>query len=391
MKRLVVASLLASGLLFGSSYQYEVTPTIGGVVPEGNLDLDDALSYGLRFGVNLDDCILNQVELGFERSDNVDYDHSDESTNINRYFLNGIKSFPINSDLSWYGLVGLGYEDLDNELMDNESGGFFNYGAGLKYLISDGFALRAELRHAIKFDHGDNNLFVTLGFSIPFGKKAEAAPEPKMAPKPTKERVVLDDDKDGVINDNDVCPQTPMGVKVDDRGCEIDSDGDGVVDSKDKCPNTEAGIKVDMNGCEMDSDGDGVLDSKDMCPNTPKGAVVKMDGCVKIIRLHLKFDTNKADIKESYMPQIKKVADFMKINKGYKVVLEGHTDSRGSAAYNMKLSEKRASAVAKALEDLGVDKDRISVEAFGETKPIAPNDTPEGRAQNRRVDAKFIK
>ena len=395
MKRLALATVLAGSLLFAGGYKYEITPTIGGVMPEGNLDLDDALSYGLRFGINLDDCILDQIELGFERSDNVDYDNSTKDTDINRYFVNGIKSYPINSNLSWYGLVGVGYEEIKNELFGNDDSGFFNYGVGLKYLVNENFALRAEVRHAIKFDHGDNNLFYTLGFVIPFGKKAESAPipkpEPQMAPKPVKEKVFFDDDKDGVINDNDICPQTPAGVKVDERGCEIDSDGDGVVDSKDKCPGTLAGIKVDKDGCEKDSDKDGVLDSKDMCPNTPLGNVVKMDGCTKIIRLHVNFDTDRADIKEIYMSQIKKVADFMKVNKNYKVILEGHTDSRGSEAYNMKLSKRRALSVAKALENLGVSEDRISIKAYGESRPIASNATKEGRAQNRRVDAKFIK
>ena len=75
----------------------------------------------------------------------------------------------------------------------------------------------------------------------------------------------------------------------------------------------------------------------------------------------------------------------------YRVVLEGHTDSIGKEAYNQKLSEKRANAVAKALEDLGVSGDKIKTVGFGETKPIADNKTKQGRAENRRVEAKFNK
>ena len=81
----------------------------------------------------------------------------------------------------------------------------------------------------------------------------------------------------------------------------------------------------------------------------------------------------------------------MKQNIGYSVVLEGHTDSKGSDAYNQTLSDKRAKAVAKALSDLGIPNAKITTEAYGESKPVATNDTDVGRAENRRVDAKFTK
>jgi len=322
----------------------------------------------------------------------VDYDNSTKSTDITRYFVNLIKSYPLRDKLSLYSLIGLGYENLSTDFADNDDSGFFNYGLGLKYMVSDNFSIRAEVRHAIKFDHGDNNLFYTVGFVIPFGKKAEpmAAPAPAPAPAP-KPVVIGDDDNDGVNNNMDLCPNTPAGVKVDAKGCELDSDNDGVVDSKDMCPNTPAGVKVNAKGCELDSDNDGVVDSQDLCPNTPAGNVVNSDGCVKVIRLHVTFDTNKADISQEYMMQIRKVADFMKINQDYKVILEGNTDSRGSIKYNQKLSLMRANAVSDALESLGIDPSRITAKGLGELNPIASNANKEGRAQNRRVDAKFIK
>ncbi len=387
MKKMLMLFALLSSLVFASNYKYEITPTIGGVLPEGNLDLNDQLTYGLRFGVNIDS-IFDQVEFGIDRSDNVDYDNSTKSTDITRYFVNLIKSYPLRDKLSLYSLIGLGYENLSTDFADNDDSGFFNYGLGLKYMVSDNFSIRAEVRHAIKFDHGDNNLFYTVGFVIPFGKKAEPMAAPAPAPKPV---VIGDDDNDGVNNNMDLCPNTPAGVKVDAKGCELDSDNDGVVDSKDMCPNTPAGVKVNAKGCELDSDNDGVLDSQDLCPNTPAGNVVNSDGCVKVIRLHVTFDTNKADISQEYMMQIRKVADFMKINQNYRVVLEGNTDSRGSVKYNQKLSLRRANAVAAALVDLGVDASKITAKGLGELNPIASNTNKEGRAQNRRVDAKFIK
>ncbi len=89
----------------------------------------------------------------------------------------------------------------------------------------------------------------------------------------------LDSDNDGVPDYLDKCPNTPAGVKVDRDGCPLDSDGDGVPDYLDKCANTPAGVKVDKNGCPLDSDGDGVPDYLDKCPNTPAGVKVDKDGC----------------------------------------------------------------------------------------------------------------
>lgn len=365
--------LVASSLLIASSYKYEITPTVGGVVPEGNLDLSHQLSYGLRFGINIDS-IFNQVEFGFDRSDSVSYSNSNKSTNINRYFVNAIKSYPLKDKLSLYSLVGIGYENISRKMFNNGNSGFFNYGLGLKYKLNDNFSLRAEVRHAIKFDHGDNNLFYTVGFVFPFGKKAEPMAKSEPVPVPTP-----------VKAEKKPAPAPKPIVVVSD------SDRDGVNDNLDKCPHTPAGAKVDNRGCELDSDFDGVLDSQDRCPNTPKGNVVNSDGCVKVIHLHVQFDTDKADISSQYMAKIRKVADFLKINYDYRVLLEGNTDSRGSIKHNQNLSIQRAKAVANALINLGINSDRITTKGFGESNPIATNKTKEGRAQNRRVDAKFMK
>ncbi len=94
-----------------------------------------------------------------------------------------------------------------------------------------------------------------------------------------------DDDGDGVINDEDQCPDTPDGETVDSNGCsdsQKDTDGDGVSDDKDTCANTPSGESVDADGCsdsQKDTDGDGVTDDKDDCPNTPLGELVFLNGC----------------------------------------------------------------------------------------------------------------
>ena len=98
----------------------------------------------------------------------------------------------------------------------------------------------------------------------------------------------MDSDGDGVLDADDLCPNTPAGTSVDADGCpevvDVDSDGDGVFDQDDLCPNTTAGVVVDEDGCEVttaptDSDGDGVLDADDLCPNTPAGTTVDATGC----------------------------------------------------------------------------------------------------------------
>ncbi|NPA74345.1 MAG: OmpA family protein [Epsilonproteobacteria bacterium] len=389
MKKMVAVALALSATLLladNSKYNFEFTPMVGGVIPEGNLDLENQLAYGGSLGINFDkDKFFDQIELGFLRSDDVDYDNSNLNTDFNRYFVNLVKDYKLNNKAALYTLIGVGYEDVRNEQFDNESSGFFNYGLGIKYNIVKNLFLKADVRHMIKFSHGDNNLLCTLGLGIPFG--AVAQPEPKKEVVQPK-----DSDGDGVTDDLDRCPHTKPGVAVDSNGCELDSDGDGVLDSNDMCPNTPAGVTVDSKGCELDSDGDGVVDSLDKCPDTPAGVKVNKDGCPLEITLRLHFDTNKAVIKPEYDQTLRDYAEYLKkMQKVYNIEVKGYTDSRGSADYNKKLSLMRAMAVRTRLVQLGVDPDKIIANGYGEADPVASNDTEEGRYLNRRVVIELTK
>ncbi len=198
---------------------------------------------------------------------------------------------------------------------------------------------------------------------------------------------VGDSDGDGVPDDKDECPYTPKGVKVDARGCELDSDGDGVADSKDKCPGTPAGIKVDSNGCELDSDGDGVVDSKDHCPGTPAGVKVDMHGCPEAVVLEgVNFKHDSAKLTDSAKTVLDGVAETLRARPDMHVTIVGHTDSQGTDAYNMGLSQRRAESVRAYLVSKGVNASNLSARGDGESKPIADNKTAEGRAKNRRVE-----
>ncbi len=105
------------------------------------------------------------------------------------------------------------------------------------------------------------------------------------------------------------------------------------------------------------------------------------------LTLHINFDTDKADIRPADVPELQKAIDFVKKYPHSKFSVEGYTDDRGADEYNVKLSERRAQAVKKYLEDKGnVNADRITAVGNGKADPIADNSTKKGRFQNRRVE-----
>jgi len=145
-----------------------------------------------------------------------------------------------------------------------------------------------------------------------------------------------------------------------------------------------------------DTDGDGVLDEQDACPGTEKGAVVDEKGCYKevtesvTIDLLLEFDYDKSNIRDEHKPEIQRVVDFMTKFPAAKAELVGHTDSRGSDAYNQTLSERRANAVRDyMMNSAGIGADRVTAEGRGESEPKLANDSEENMQRNRRVAATF--
>ncbi|MDR3154401.1 MAG: OmpA family protein [Deltaproteobacteria bacterium] len=135
-----------------------------------------------------------------------------------------------------------------------------------------------------------------------------------------------------------------------------------------------------------DVDGDGVCDAQDVCPATPQGAPVDGRGCW-IAAYSQFFDFDKAVVKSQFIPRIQYAAEIIRNNPQIgDIIIAGHTDAKGTDAYNLELGRKRAQAVKDILVKAGAPEGRLKVESFGKSRPIAENTTEEGRARNRRVE-----
>ena len=220
----------------------------------------------------------------------------------------------------------------------------------------------------------------------------------------------LDNDGDGIEDDVDQCDNTPEGVEVAEDGCpDDDLDGDGIPNKYDKCPEDPEDMDrfEDGDGCpDIDNDKDGIVDQLDDCPNEPenKNGFMDEDGCPDdpnekvivskdkiIITEPVYFATNKDTILKQSYEILDEVARVLVENPQIQFVrVEGHTDDRGRDEYNQKLSQRRANSVRKYLIKKGVEKDRLEAVGYGETQPIAENETAEGRAKNRRVEFTIV-
>jgi OOP family OmpA-OmpF porin len=393
---------------------FHISPMAGGYFFEGNQPIKSGPVVALGLAYNI--------------SDNIGLELMGKAGEFDFYFCNPYSNIPFEDSLYGYWAhmdilyhlwpkerlvpylaLGGGYMWLDDDrYLDTESP-FAHYGAGFFYRLTEKIHLRGDVRHVLPFDDEHNNLSAVLGITLAFGKKAPQAP--------------IDSDHDGVFDHNDHCPDTPVGVKVDQWGCPLDHDKDGVPDFEDKCPNTPPGAIVDKYGCiaDKDQDGDGVKDSVDRCPDTPKGTKVDRFGCKAIgdidgdgvpdhidrcpntplvaevnsvgcwVIKDLHFDFDKAVIKKKDYKSLDKIVEILKKNPFLNVEIQGHTDNRGGKQYNKKLSEARAKAVAKYMITHGIRAARLSYVGYGYEIPIATNKTEEGRSLNRRVQIKPMK
>ncbi|MEE4190834.1 MAG: OmpA family protein [Halieaceae bacterium] len=216
--------------------------------------------------------------------------------------------------------------------VDNEA----NFGGGVHWYFTDNFSLRGDARYLFGFDDDTSDFTVSIGLSYRLGtpQPRRRAAEPEPAPEPEPEPEPLDSDGDGVLDEDDACPGTPAGRRVDARGCE---------------PRFIAGESV---------------------------------------QLKVNFGFDSANVDPNFLDDIQALADFMKRHPEVTTTIEAHTDSMGPEAYNLGLSQRRADSVIEVLTNrFGIAASRLTAEGFGESQPIESNDTEAGRAANRRVVA----
>ncbi|MBU1368889.1 MAG: OmpA family protein, partial [Bacteroidetes bacterium] len=205
-----------------------------------------------------------------------------------------------------------------------------------------------------------------------------------------------DADGDGVPDHLDECPDIAGPAWL--NGCP-DSDGDGIADHADDCPDVAGDASA--KGCP-DADGDGITDELDNCPE--ESGPAENFGCpvmdlVKIKEIEttlqsfadrIEFETAKFVIKPSSYSKMDDIIQTMEQYPNAKFEIEGHTDNVGSDEANQTLSESRAYAVRQYFVDKGIDTSRLTFKGYGELRPRDTNETAAGRANNRRVEIRFI-
>lgn len=387
-------------------------PSISRITAEKYLDK----GFSLQFAGS-----LNKIDVLTDTSVPVDFLYYSLGLNV-KYDLNNLFG-----DTAWFDpYVSLGGDYVS---ADNNGEGMLTTGAGFNVWFNDNLGLNFHTGSKFGFaDKVRDHIQSSLGVVIKFGGK--------------------DTDGDGIYDKNDACPDVAGlaefngcpdadgdGIKDSDDACPNvaglasmngcpDSDGDGVADKDDMCPNSK-GTKANK-GCP-DSDGDGVLDKDDKCATTAgpaanggcpwpdtdgDGVLDKDDKCVNevgpasnngcpeevitkeatdVINFTAKsilFNSNRATFKAGVTKQLDAIVKVMMDYPKATFAIGGHTDSSGPAAYNLKLSEKRAIAVRDYLVKNGVDATRLEAKGFGEGFPIDSNKTRAGRANNRRVEIK---
>lgn len=225
--------------------------------------------------------------------------------------------------------------------------------------------------------------------------------------KSTDTAALSDRDGDGVLDAEDVCPDRvgDPSPKATRRGCPADRDQDRIEDADDRCPDEPGVASPDPArfGCPLDTDGDGLADAVDACPKErgeanadPKKSgcptSVRVEGTQIVILQEVNFATGSDVIAKDSYALLEQVAAVLGQHAEIaRVAIDGHTDNVGAAKANVTLSQKRAVAVVNWLVENGVDARRLEARGFGPRRPIAANDTAEGRAKNRRVEFQILK
>ncbi len=357
----------------GAAYLYEFS--------DSARDSDEGQGFSANFGWPLAENMaaeltFHAMERDREIDGNPDYQRGLMLDFVYDFGGSGFKPFL---------LAGLGA--VQNDVRGDEHEHFgINLGAGALIPLNwHGVAIRAEGRALGQADdesvEGEDVLIdyrVSVGLQVPLTQFFAVDEHADAAPAPACALAVVD----------------PVTGRAD---CGSDLDRDGVLDSLDQCPATPAGTAVDATGCTLnltdDSDGDGVTNALDLCPGTPAGVKVDDKGCVvgqTLVLRGVNFENDQAVLDLAARAILDDVSTSMKNQANVSVEIGGHTDSNGAETYNQMLSQERAESVRQYLIAHGIEATRLSAMGYGETKPLASNDTAEGRAENRRVEFKLL-
>ena len=400
--------------------------------PDAGVSPHSSPIAGLRVGVQFNPNVALELGAGF-----IPYSGDADASGLAIVYRGDLLLHPLGGDWS-------PYLDLGAGLYQGASGDFgadadweIHWGLGLRGMLARWVALRVEARHNLTDSYKDGlahlieftagfDFFVWTGSSgPPPDNDRDGIPDAEDACRNVAgartARGCPDADQDGIKDDDDKCPDMP-GPKMN-AGCP-DTDGDGLADDLDRCPNRagptihdgcpppppdsdgdglldpddacpeEAG-PTDTLGCP-DRDGDGILDRDDKCPDQP--GVVSENGCLpQVIESKFSgaikgiyFATGSARIQRRSFKLLNEAAELLGQYGNLRIEISGHTDNRGRADNNLKLSQSRADSVRQYLVDHGVDGGRLVAIGFGQTKPVASNATTKGRAQNRRIEFRML-
>lgn len=331
---------LTAGMLLHTAVQaqeYDTRPNIyaGGVYHFIDSDVNQEDDLGALFGAELP--VSNRLGATLERwLVDTDNDNGPGDAELTYTRIGGNYHLTQHQDWQPYLSAGLGYWRLKESMvlpMDLDEPAF-DFGVGVKRFIGEHFFFRgdAKLIRVQGIHTWDQTVSIGLGYAFgPRNTAVAAAPAPAPAP---------------------AAPADP------------DTDGDGVSDSRDKCAATPRNLAVDADGCP-------ILESSQMRQ-----------------QLLVNFDFDQAVVKTEFYDEIEAFADFMATYANTSVVIEGHTDSDGTEAYNQGLSERRATAVMDRLVSThGIAASRLSAVGFGEARPVVANDSAENKLRNRRIEA----
>lgn len=366
---LLVVAVLSLPAFAAEKGEIYLGPVLGYHFFDGEHGLDDSWEGGLRLGRFYSDTFAFEVEGDYTSTD-YDKGGDESATSLS---VHGVKFFDLTSYYKPFVFAGLGGMFSADDMAS------LVVGIGARTIVNDKFSIDFRIKDMIHSE-GRNDIIPSIALNIHFGgKKIAYAPAPAPAAKA--------EEKPAAPAEEEKPAAATQERKAAHAVAVADADGDGVADDMDKCPTTPKGYPVNTDGCTPDSDGDGVYDFEDRCPDTIRGVTVNSAGCFTAKTLSVNFGTDSSKIDERFLEDVTVFADFMKKNPPIKVEVQGHTDSRGTNDHNMKLSQKRAEAVADMLiKKFGVPADRVSAVGYGEEKPLVPNTSKENMFKNRRIE-----